>query len=99
MLQKEDIIHYLEIQKEEFAEQYQVTRLGLFGSFAQDIATEKSDIDLIVDFAPKTESLYEKKQIIREKMEKKFKRKVDLCQTKYIKPYFKNEILKSAIYV
>jgi len=30
---------------------------------------------------------------------KRFNRDVDLCREKYIKPYFRSQILQSAIYV
>lgn len=34
-----------------------VCRLGLFGSFARDMATPHSDVDLLVDFAPGLKTL------------------------------------------
>lgn len=33
-----------------FAAEYGVKRIGLFGSFARDLAKEGSDVDLIVEF-------------------------------------------------
>lgn len=34
-----------------------VSRLGLFGSFARDMATPHSDVDLLVDFMPGRKTL------------------------------------------
>ena len=33
------------------ASEYGVKRIGLFGSYARDASTEKSDIDLVVEFS------------------------------------------------
>ncbi len=87
------------MQKSELFTEYQLTKIGLFGSFAEDKGTENSDIDLIVEFELNIEGLSEKKSKIKDLVSKRFNRKVDLCRKKYIKPYFKSHILKSVIYV
>jgi predicted nucleotidyltransferase len=99
MLSKEDILSFLEEKKEELFSEYQLIKIGLFGSFAKDEGTGDSDIDLIVEFQPNTENLAEKKSRIKALVRKQFNREVDLCREKYIKPYFKSQILQSAIYV
>lgn len=96
---KEDILSYLSSKKPEFQDEFHVSKLGLFGSFAIGWQKEDSDIDLLIEFEPQTENLAEKKARIRAIVRSKFKREVDLCREKYIKPYFKSQILKSAIYV
>lgn len=99
MTKKEEILAFLSEKKAEFFIEYQLVKLGLFGSFARNEETEKSDIDLIVEFQPNTENLSDKKLKIKEVIEKQFDREVDLCREKYIKPYYKHQILQSAIYV
>ena len=99
MLTKEEILSYLAEQKAMLESEFQVTKVGLFGSFARDEQREDSDIDILIEFAPQTEELSDKKARIRLKMKDRFKREVDLCREKYIKPYFKAQVLKSAIYV
>ncbi len=99
MLDKEDILSYLREKKGVFFSDYQVIEIGLFGSFARGEALEDSDIDLIVEFSPSTEALAEKKAKIKSIIERKFNRNVDLCREKYLKPYFKTQILASVIYV
>ena len=94
-----DILSYLSAQKQEFSEQFQVVKLGLFGSFAQGNPTPQSDIDVLIEFQPHTSHLVEKKATIRSLLQHQFQREVDLCREKYIKPYYKEQILKSAIYV
>ena len=51
MLTREDILKILHDDKERFAEKYGVTKLGLFGSFARNEATEESDVDICVELA------------------------------------------------
>lgn len=99
MTERDEILSFLEQRKSELFSEYQLVRLGLFGSFARNEATEASDIDLLVEFEPDTENLLEKKSRIKSLLEKQFNREVDLCREKYIKPYFKSQILESAIYV
>jgi len=96
---KEEILEYLTQKKQDFASDFQVTKLGLFGSFASGEPTEDSDIDLLIEFAPDTEGLSEKKDKIKSILKSRFEREVDLCREKYIKPYFRTQILNSAIYV
>lgn len=99
MITKEHILSYLAEKKEDFFSDYQLVKLGLFGSFARGEQTEDSDIDLIVEFQPHTENLTEKKLRIKSFVKQRFNREVDVCREKYIKPYFKFQILQSAIYV
>ncbi len=97
--QKEDILNFLKSKKDEMVQHFDVTKLGLFGSYALNKQTEDSDIDLLIEFAPNTDALAEKKEAIRQAVQSAFGKKVDLCREKYIKPYFREQILKSIIYV
>lgn len=99
MIQKEDILAFLREQKENLFSEFQLVKIGLIGSFARNEGTDESDIDLIVEFQPNTENLFEKKSEIKSLVEKEFHREVDLCREKYLKPYIKSQILKSVIYV
>ena len=73
--------------------------MGLFGSFAKGDVTASSDIDLLVEFEPDTEELLEKKTRIKNMIKRQFNLEADICREKYIKPYFKSQILQSVIYV
>ena len=50
MLTKETIIERLREQQSFLGAEYGVKRMGLFGSVAQDLATDESDIDMVVEF-------------------------------------------------
>lgn len=99
MTKRDEILSFLKEKKEEFFSEYQLIKIGLFGSFARNEVTDESDIDLLVEFQPNTENLLEKKSKIKELVSKKFGRKVDLCREKYIKPYYRLQIIQSTIYV
>jgi predicted nucleotidyltransferase len=99
MKERDEILAFLRDRKKDLFLEYQLVKIGLFGSFVTDSVTDKSDIDLLVEFQPNTDNLSEKKSKIKEVIGKQFNREVDLCREKYIKPYFKSQILKSVIYV
>lgn len=99
MLTTEQILTYLKEKKEIFFSEFRLTKIGLFGSYARNQGSEDSDIDIIVEFEDNTEDLYNLKHKLREDLSQKFNRKVDICREKFIKPYYKSNILKSAIYV
>lgn len=48
-LNKEDILDYLRNNKEYLKQNFEVTSISLFGSFARGEETEESDIDLLVE--------------------------------------------------
>lgn len=50
MTTREQIIQLLKEKQPYLAEQYNVRRIGLFGSYAAGTPHEQSDIDLIVEF-------------------------------------------------
>lgn len=98
-MNKDVILKYLVEHKAELSRKFHLSKLGLFGSFVRSEETANSDIDLIVEFMPNTEDLFELKIELKELLKKHFNREVDICREKYIKPYYRQQILQSAIYV
>ena len=47
---KDEILQILKRHKEELYKKYGVEEIGLFGSFARGEETDKSDIDILVEF-------------------------------------------------
>ena len=99
MLTQQNILQFLAGNKEKLREDFSVERIGLFGSFASGNAVSQSDVDILVSFKKGTCGLHEKKKALQQYLKETFHRDVDLCTEKYIKPYFKEQILKQAIYV
>jgi predicted nucleotidyltransferase len=54
MITKEEIVQKLKEIKPFLQQKYNLTEIALFGSYARDEQTEKSDIDIMVDYSPKT---------------------------------------------
>jgi predicted nucleotidyltransferase len=71
-MNKNEILQKLSAHKEYIQNNYEVDKIGLFGSYAKDMQTNQSDIDIYVEFRHKTfrnisglwiylEELYDKK--------------------------------------
>lgn len=52
---KDEVLEVLAASKEKIRA-FGVKRIGLFGSFARDCADEESDVDLLVEFHPKSKT-------------------------------------------
>lgn len=96
---KDKILEFLREQKPYLYNTFNLTKIGLFGSFATGSNTSKSDIDLIVEFEEGTPNIFEKKESLRNLFFNKFNRYVDVATEKYLKPYYKQQIIKETIYV
>jgi uncharacterized protein len=99
MLQQNDIISYLKNNKDFFYKQFNVVKIGIFGSFSRNEQTENSDIDIIIEMPRGTDDIFEKKQELKELLKNYFHREIDICRERTIKPLFREMILKDAIYV
>ena len=94
-IDKTNILNYLKEHYSEFKNKYNVEKIGLFGSYARDEATENSDIDIFVKMKP---SLFDM-VAIKEQIEIDLNRKVDIIREhKNIKPIFLKMIQKDLIY-
>ena len=94
-IDKTNILNYLKEHYSEFKHKYNVEKIGLFGSYARDEATENSDIDIYVKMKP---SLFDM-VAIKEQIENDLNRKVDIIREhKNIKPIFLKMIQKDLIY-
>ena len=93
---KETIINYLTNHKKEFQKEYEVEKIGLFGSYARDEARQDSDIDIFVKMKPDFFKLIGLKQQIEEY----FNIKVDIVRLRdKMNMALKRRILKDGIYV
>ena len=99
-MDKAQIINILRKNKKVLKDNFNILKIGLFGSYSTNTFTETSDIDLIYE-------LEEGKRMgLREvyELETFFKRlfqidKIDLVNSKYVNPIIGNEIEKTVIYV
>ncbi len=98
MTTKNEILEFLKNNKQLFESQFYCLKIGLFGSFARNEQTDKSDIDIIVVFKPETPDFYQTEIDLKKYISSRFNRKVDICAEKWIKPIFKPMVLKETIY-
>lgn len=95
-MNKKIILNCLKNHLQEFKEKYNVEKIGLFGSYARDEATEESDIDIFVKMPPKMFDMIAIKNLIEEELGKK----VDIIREhKHIKPLLLKRINRDIIYV
>ncbi len=97
----DEIMKLLELHKEDLRENFAVKKIGIFGSFARGDETEKSDVDVYVEFFL-DELDFDKYLRLIEYLEGLFGRKVDIITKDGIEtmriPYIKKEIKRSLIY-
>ncbi len=92
---KKEIISFLKDNKEKLQNSFNVKKIGLFGSYAKDNATQNSDIDIIVDMPPSFDAYYD----LKEYLENALGKKVDLGLEKNIRAFIKEKIKNEIIYV
>ena len=97
-LTKEEIISTLRQQKDLLRTKFYVKSIGIFGSFARNEANENSDIDFLVDFEEGNLDYYMIRRNLNDFLSDEFKREVDIAISKALKPFYKDMILKQAIY-
>jgi predicted nucleotidyltransferase len=98
MLSKEDILSFLADNRVYFYKTFGITRIGLFGSYSRGDQTSLSDIDLVVDFEPGTENLFEKKIELKKYISDKLGITPDICREKYIKKRIRFKINQQTTY-
>lgn len=99
MTTKVEILEFLTRNKQYFRDQFGIVKIGLFGSYAKDEQTDGSDIDLIVEFAKNTPNLFDVKNELKNYVKEKFNIQVGIAREKYLKPIYRDSILKETIYV
>lgn len=92
-----DIIHTIQQEKDFLKMKYNISGIGLFGSFAREEHTKNSDIDLLVEFSTNPD-LFTYIEIINY-LKKKLKRKVDLVTEDALRPEIKEQIMSEVIYL
>ena len=94
-MNREEVLDILRTHKPTLAERFGVTELALFGSFARDEVTDKSDIDILVKFdKPATSKTYFGVQFYIEDL---LGRPVDLVTEKSLRselrPYVERDVV------
>ncbi|HOV14637.1 MAG TPA: nucleotidyltransferase family protein [Spirochaetota bacterium] len=96
-MNRQDILQKLRENREVF-ERYGIKKIGLFGSYARNEATEDSDIDLIYENDSEKSMSYIDFVELDEYLTKSFNKKVELVNYKYMNPIIKKNSEKDFIY-
>jgi predicted nucleotidyltransferase len=96
-MKRDDIILYLRRFKEINQQQYNIIRIGLFGSAARDNIRDQSDIDVVVEL--ETQNLFDLIGIKLD-LEEQLSQEVDtVSYRKKMNEFLKRRIDKEAVYV
>jgi predicted nucleotidyltransferase len=96
MLTKSEIENKLQDIKPELAVKFHVSSIGYFGSYAASLQTEKSDIDLLVEFSqPVGWEFF----TLEKYLEQILGLRVDLVTRNSLKEQIKESILKQVRYI
>lgn len=92
---REIILNYLKEHQTFLKEQFDVKKIGLFGSYAKDLQTPTSDIDIIVDMP----SSFDKYYGLKEFLEKGLDAKIDLGLEKSMRKLIQSKMNQEVLYV
>ena len=95
ILDQKRILDQLRVHFDEMKGRFSVCKVGLFGSYIHNSASQNSDIDLLVDFDDPTFDNY---MDLKFYLEGLFDRKVDLVMRDTVKPRLKASIDQDVIY-
>jgi predicted nucleotidyltransferase len=98
MTTRENILALLKSQKSKLSH-YGVATIGLFGSYSRNQQSDKSDIDLLIDFEPEKEN-FDNYMAVYDIFENLFKNeKIELVTRNGLSKYIGPKILDTVVYV
>ena len=95
MLGSNEILDFLKQHKQDLETRFSVKRIGLFGSVLRGSASNRSDVDIVVELAHPTFDHYMDLKFF---LEDKLGRSVDLVLADSLKPRLKPIITREAAY-
>ncbi|MFZ9736396.1 MAG: nucleotidyltransferase family protein [Prochlorotrichaceae cyanobacterium] len=96
-MKKQQVLDFLTDQFPEISDRFGVQRLALFGSTVRDEAQPDSDIDILVEFVGKADSMRYFGLLFY--LEDQLDRPLDLVTDKALRPELRSFIEQEAIYV
>ena len=95
-MDKNDIIQILQDYKKEVAEQYNILKIGIFGSVARDEAGRESDVDVVLSISKPDFFMLAG---IKGDLEDRLRRPVDIVTYRdTMNPFLKKKIDEEAVY-
>lgn len=93
------ILDVLRANRDRLRTEFGIERIGLYGSFARNEQTDKSDIDLIYHLLPNSKLPWTEKDRLYRILRRKLHRKMDLVDDNVMNPIIKYYMRKDVIYV
>jgi len=94
---KSFILHFLKQHKNYLKQEFGLTKIGLFGSYAREEAHEGSDVDLAVEI--ESPNKFRSFFALKAYLEQHLNHKIDLGIESTLKPTVKQQIKDEIIYV
>ena len=94
-----EIENILENHKKELAEKYHVSEIGVFGSYVRGEQNENSDIDILVEYYPKSIISLLDVSSLKNYISDLLHMKVDVIHKKDIRIELRENILNEAVYL
>ena len=79
----------------DFCRRHRVRELALFGSVLRDDFTERSDVDVLIDFLPQTRVTFFDLSHFKDEIAGMFHREVDLVTKRSLHPVIASDVLAS----
>jgi uncharacterized protein len=97
MTTREEILRKLKLHKSELSK-FGIIKVGLFGSYVRNEQSDKSDIDILIDFDSNSEN-FDNYMAAYDFFERVFKgEKVEIVTENGLSPHIGPKIIKEAIY-
>ena len=99
-MQRADIIQTLQQSLPQLQAEFGISRIGLFGSYAREEQTNKSDIDLIYELEEGKTLGFRNKLVVESRLRKMLgHQKVEFINSRYLNPIIRYQMQKDVIYV
>lgn len=91
----EEVKLQLQVLKPTLKKRFKVETIDIFGSYAREEQTQKSDLDILVTYSGAVSlfTIYDLKQYLKRKLHMK----VDVVSKEYLNKHIKDQVLKEAV--
>ncbi|GAB2529894.1 nucleotidyltransferase family protein [Spirosoma aerophilum] len=96
---QEYILETLRANRDRLRKEFGIERIGLYGSFARNEETEKSDIDLVYSLEKGRTLPWTEKERFYRILRRRLHRKIDLVDRRFMNPFIEYKMEKDVIYV
>lgn len=99
IIDQEFMLGILRANLDRLYQEFGIERIGLYGSFARNEQTEKSDVDLVYTMIEGRHLSLVDRERLQRLLRQQIRRKPDLINQRYMNPFTKYTMLKEVVYV